>query len=246
MATIHRLITVCRQAVLRQALAVVANSRGLADLSRRADPVPVRVIPNGIEVDLFRPPDAPPSSPERPFAFIFAGRFQSQKNLFFLMDRLKELQEVASRPFIVHMVGDGPLKADLKRYAARLGLQNCLIWHGWVGKEALRTLYQSADCCVNPALTEGMPNTVLEAMASGLPVVASQVPGNLDLVKPGETGFLVSLNNALEFTLALKTILDHPELGQYLGKAGRELVVRDFSWKEVAKAYLNLFRDKGR
>lgn len=241
MAPLHRLLTVCRRAVLRHALAVVANAPGLADLSRQTDPFPVRVIPNGIDVNFFRPPDEPRAFPWEPFAFLFAGRFHPQKNLFFLLDRFKELQQATDRPFTLHLVGDGPLRADLQQYAARLGLEDHLIWHGWLDKESLRKVYQGADCFINPSLYEGLPNTVLEAMASGLPVVASRIPGNNDLVKPGQTGYLINLNEPAAFALTLRTLLDYPEQARKMGEAGRELAVRDFSWDRLAQEYLNLF-----
>ena len=184
---IHWFITPLRRLVLRQALHLVANAPGLAALSYRTDPFPVKVIPNGVDVDFFRPaPQFPVSRPV--FSFLFVGRFQPQKNLFFLLDRFNELQQASRRPFTLHLVGDGPMRASLQQYAARLGLQDRLIWHGWLDKESLRRVYQTADCFINPSLYEGMPNTVLEAMASGLPVVASRIPGNADLVKPRGNG----------------------------------------------------------
>ncbi|HEY9073444.1 MAG TPA: glycosyltransferase family 4 protein [Desulfobaccales bacterium] len=243
MAPFHRLLTVCRRAVLRRALAVVANAPGLADLSRQTDPFSVRVIPNGVDVDFFRPPNEPQGFLREPFAFLFAGRFHAQKNLFFLLDRFKELQQASDRPFCLHLVGDGPLKGDLQHYAANLGLQDRLIWHGWLDKESLRRVYQSADCFINPSLYEGMPNTVLEAMASGLPVVASRIPGNADLVKPRGTGYLIDLSEAAAFTQAFINLMDHRELAREMGQAGRELAIRDFSWEQVALNYLNLFSD---
>ncbi len=241
MALLHRLLTGCRRAVLRRSLAVVANSRGLADLSRRTDPFPVQVIPNGVDVDFFRPADQPGSPQKEPFAFLFSGRFHPQKNLFFLLDRFKELRQASPRPFTLHLVGDGPSRAGLQRYAAELGLQDRLVWHGWLDKDSLRRVYQNAGCFINPSLYEGMPNTVLEAMASGLPVVASHIPGNAELVKPEETGYLVSLNDAAAFTGALQNLLEHPEVAATMGQAGRALALREFSWERVALNYLILF-----
>ncbi|MDD2902159.1 MAG: glycosyltransferase family 4 protein [Syntrophales bacterium] len=246
MTPLHRLLAPCRRGVLRRALAVVANAPGLADLSRRTDPFPVQVIPNGVDTDFFRPPDGPLSaSGQEPFAFLFAGRFHAQKNLFYLLDRLGDLQQAGQKPFLLHLVGDGPLRRDLEQYATRLGLQDRLVWHGWLDKKSLRRVYQAVDCFINPSLYEGLPNTVLEAMACGLPVVASRVPGNNDLVKPGKTGYLVKLGDSAAFTLALKSLLDHPEQARKMGEAGRELAGKDFSWDRLALAYLNLFRDHG-
>ncbi len=237
----HRVIKKLRRAILRSSVKVVANASGLANLSRKADPFPVQVIPNGVDTNFFYPLDDSGKNRNNTFEFLFVGRFQPQKNLFFLLDRLAELRSKDSRPFILHLVGDGPLKIDLQNYAERLGIHDKIVWYGWVDKERLRTLYLSADCFLNPSLYEGMPNTVLEAMACGLPVVASDIPGNNDLVRHGETGFLFDLNSSNECADVLKTLLKNPALATSMGKKGREWVVKDFTWDKVAKEYLSLF-----
>src|SRR6185436_13211956 len=102
-------------------------------------------------------------------------------------------------------------------------------------------LYQQADVAVNPSLYEGMPNVVLEAMACGLPVVASAVPGNDSLVRSGETGFLYEAGDGDAMCAALREIRDKPGLAYALGQRGRRRVEEDFSWEHVARCYLALF-----
>lgn len=238
---VHRVTKRLRRAVLRSSVKVVANASGLANLSRKADPFPVQVIPNGVDTNWFYPLDDLRGNKNNTFEFLFVGRFQPQKNLFFLLDRFAELCTQDSRFFILHLVGDGPLKIDLQNHAEHLGIQDKIVWYGWVDKERLRTLYLSADCFFNPSLYEGMPNTVLEAMACGLPVVASDIPGNNDLVRHGETGFLIDLNSPNKCVGVLKTLLEKPALATSMGKKGREWVVKDFTWNKVAKEYLSLF-----
>jgi glycosyltransferase involved in cell wall biosynthesis len=237
----HRVAKRLRRAILRSSVKVVANAPGLANLSRKADPFPVQIIPNGVDTNLFYPLDDLRRNKNNTFEFLFVGRFQPQKNLFFLLDRFAELHTQNSMPFILHLVGDGPLKIDLQNHAEQLGLQDKIVWYGWVNKERLRTLYLSADCFLNPSLYEGMPNTVLEAMACGLPVIASDIPGNNDLVRHGETGFLFDLNSPNECVGVLKTLLEDSELAISMGKKGREWVMKDFTWDKVAKEYLSLF-----
>ena len=94
---------------------------------------------------------------------------------------------------------------------------------------------------VNPSLYEGMPNVVLEAMACGLPVVASAVPGNDSLVHPGETGFLFKPGDGDAVCAALQEIRDKPALARTLGQSGRRRVEDGFSWEHVARSYLALF-----
>lgn len=199
----HRLLRPLRHMVLRHSRAVVANSRGLADLSEKADPFKVRVIPNGVDTDFFRPPE---NKREGIFRFLFAGRFQPQKNLFFLLEQIAALSKETEKPFELHMVGDGPQRDNLKKYADELGISDRITWHGWVEKSDLRKIYQEADCFLNPSLYEGLPNTVLEAMSCGLPVIASKVAGNEELVKDGVNGWLHTVNTA--FYRRLIKILD--------------------------------------
>ncbi|MCK4793430.1 MAG: glycosyltransferase family 4 protein [Desulfobacteraceae bacterium] len=239
---LHVLLRPLRRLIFRKSVAVVANSSGLKEMSERADPFLVRVIPNGVDTNFFHPIDDSEKNKNNTFGFLFVGRFRSQKNLFYLLDRFEEFCRADFQPFVLHLVGDGPQKTDLQKHAEKLGIQDKMVWYGWVGKEKIRTLYQSVDCFVNPSLYEGMPNTVLEAMACELPVVASNVPGNNDLVRHGETGFLIDLERPEEFVSALGEILANPVTAQQMGKNGRQTAIRKFSWEKVAEEYLKIFQ----
>lgn len=241
LAPLHRLLTPLRRLIFRRSIAVVANSRGLKEMSERADTYPVQVIPNGVDTDFFRPAENRDHKDHHPFAFLFAGRFQTQKNLFWLIDQIASLKRSGTRPFILHFVGDGPLRDRLRDHSKNLGIEECLVWHGWVDKDGLREIYRSADCFVNPSLYEGMPNVVLEAVACGLPVIASRVAGNDEVVRHGETGWLFDLDEPAAFLTALRTLMADPELARRMGQKGRAWVLDDFSWGRVAHAYADLF-----
>jgi glycosyltransferase involved in cell wall biosynthesis len=86
-----------------------------------------------------------------------------------------------------------------------------------------------------------MPNTVLEAMASGLPVIASDIGGNNALVQDGHTGILFNLAEPAALAAAMAKLAREPELGRLMGNRGRERVERDFSWESVAARYVELF-----
>ena len=94
---------------------------------------------------------------------------------------------------------------------------------------------------INPSLNEGMPNTVLEAMACGLPVIASNIPGNVDVVKDGVTGYLFDLGNPEQLRERIARLICSPELAKNLGRKGRDWVVAEFSWTDVAKRYADIF-----
>ena len=142
--------------------------------------------------------------------------------------------------FRVVLVGDGPLRAELQQRSADCGLADIVTWCGWCSKEQLLVHYHAADCFVNPSLYEGMPNTVLEAMACGLPVLASNVPGNDAVVWPGETGFLFPLGDNARLVAAMLRLLGDPAMVRNMGDAARSRVGTDFSWKNVAQRYVEL------
>jgi len=238
---LHSYLAPIRRLVLRKSLAVIANSNGLRQLSEHADPIPVAVIPNGVDSGFFCPMSKQKGGA---FQFLFIGRFQSQKNLFYLLDNLAQLSRKSLMPFTVKLVGDGPLKAELIQYAEILGISNRIEWLGWSDKPTLLALYQQADCFINPSQYEGMPNTVLEAMACGLPVIASNVLGNDELVKHGETGYLFNLDRPDDFQLSLTDLLEHPEKAKRFGLAGRRYVEDEYSWHRIAQEYIALFQDK--
>ena len=142
------------------------------------------------------------------------------------------------------MVGDGPQRDALRAHAAALGCADRIVWAGWLEKSELRTTYRSCDIFVNPSLYEGMPNTVLEAMASGLAVVASDIGGNDQLVENDRTGLLFDLSEPERLTNAILRLAQDPALRDQLGKTARALVSANHSWRNDARAYLDLLRIK--
>jgi glycosyltransferase involved in cell wall biosynthesis len=243
---LHRLLAPLRRLIFRRSVAVVANSPGLKEMSERVDPSAVHVIPNGVDTDFFCPTKNRDKAEHRPIAFLFVGRFQVAKNLFYLFDHFAALRRSGAEPFVLHLVGDGPQHDELQRHAKNMGIEDCLVWHGWVDKDSLRAIYRSADCLVNPSLCEGMPNVVLEAMACGLPVIASRVPGNDSVVRPGETGWLFDLGQPDAFWKALREMMEDRGRASQMGQKGRAWVRDDFSWRRVAQAYADLFSGPAR
>ncbi len=236
----HRRIRRLRQRILRSARAIVANSHGLARLSARTDPFPVAVVANGVDCAMFRPSADPQPEAEAPFRILFAGRLQKQKNVGVLLDELARLRRDGMTAFRLDVAGDGPLGPELRERARDLALTECVAWHGWLAKSDLVSLYRRADCFVNPSLYEGLPNTVTEAMACGLPVVASRAIGNDELVAEKETGLLFALDEPRQLGDALKVLMRDRSAARRMGTEGRARVVAGHSWEAVAEAYVEL------
>ncbi|HEX2852215.1 MAG TPA: glycosyltransferase family 4 protein [Opitutaceae bacterium] len=237
---IHRALAPVRRGILRGARAVVANSVGLKTLSEKTDAVPVHVVTNGVDTAFFAPSSEPRVATE-PFRLLFVGRFQPQKNLLWLLDRVAEVKGQVDRPLTLDLVGDGPQRPALLAKTKALGLDEIVRFHPWQDRAALRAYYRAVDLVINPSLYEGMPNVVLEAMACGRPVLASRVPGNESVVVDGVTGSLFSLEDAAGFREAVLHLVREPATADALGVAARARAEREYSWARTARSYLELF-----
>ena len=236
---VHLALTPIRRWVLRGATAVVANSEGLRSLSEKADPFPVSVIPNGVDTAVFLPGS---SRQGQEFRFVFVGRLNTQKNVALLLAAAEQLQKDVAIPFRVTIVGDGPLVNGLRSEAAARGLLAVVDWQPWIARTSMPSCLASVDCLVNPSLYEGMPNCVLEAMACGLPVIASDVAGNADLVAHEQTGLLFRSGDKLGLASAMRRVLEGRDAALAWGRTGRATVEKHYSWSAAANAYVRLFR----
>lgn len=205
--------------VIRRSAAVIANARACADAAAMASGLPIgrfEVIPNGIaeperldqhaRAALRAELGVPPG---RAFG-LFVGRMVHQKNPSCLVRALAGMAP-AERPWIA-LAGDGPLRAETEAAAARAGLGGDLLFLG--ARHDTAALMQSADFLVLPSLHEGMPNVVLEAMAAGCPVIASDVGGSPELVQHESSGLLFGND-------------DDAELGRCLARMAGDDVLRN-------------------
>lgn len=246
LALFHRLVRGLRRSSLRHAKAVVANGEGLARSSEAADPFPVRIIPNGVDTEFFRPAEnreAVRIGGLTSFQCIFVGRLHPEKNLPFFFRAAAPLAAELKEEGVhlqLHLVGDGADRALLEQLTDELQLD--VTFHGWCERETTARLYREADCLFNPSLYEGMANVVLEAMASALPVLASDVPGNAGLVRRDSDGLLFALEDEADLREKLGRLARDENLRKRFGKNGRRRAVSDFSWRSVAEGYLELLQ----
>lgn len=170
------------------------------------------------------------------------SRLDPVKGVAFL---IQALARVEGAHLVV--IGDGPERATLASLAENLGIANRVRWAGHRRNAA--HLLAAFNVFVQPSLYEGLPNTVLEAMAAGLPVVATAVGGTPEAVVNGETGLLVPPRDPSALAQAITRLLQAPDLRRKMGQAGREWVVQFFSVERmVAKTerlYAELLAEKG-
>jgi glycosyltransferase involved in cell wall biosynthesis len=221
---------------LRRAAAVIATTEALrARASRVARQV--HLVPNGVDTKHFAPPSSP-RKPGRPARVLYVGRFSPEKNLEALIAAVATLRRRA--PIRLVLVGGGPLQARLRDQAraARLDVE----FRGVIPQERLPPLYAGADAFVLASFTEGHPKVLLEAMASGVPCVASDCEGNRSLVTDGKTGLLFDPRRADELAERLGRVLSDGALAESLGRAGRALVVTKYDLGVLVAAEIALLR----
>jgi len=232
--TLHCLLGPLLRAVWRRAFAVVANSQGLRDLGAAFEPkVPIQVIANGVEAERFQTEERNWQPPR----MLFVGRVVYQKGLDLLLNALTGLTDT---PWKLSIVGDGPRLAWLKNRATELKLGDRITFEGWQTREALPHIYHQANLFVYPSRHEGMPNALLEAMASGLPAVATRIAGNEELIEEGRTGLLIPPDDSLALQAILRNILGDAKLRERMGGAARQRAKTLYSWEGVGEEYLKL------
>ena len=179
--------------------------------------------------------------PWRKPAFVvgFAGRLAAEKGLTYLLQAQAQLQR-QQRPLATVFIGDGPLRGPLEQEAAERGLRERVVF---AGRQAEPAAWISAcDVLVFPSLTEGLPMAVVEAMALGVPVVASHVGGVPEVIRQGETGLLVAPRNVADLCRAISALADSPPLRQRLAETARREIVPRFQPHAVARQWRDLYR----
>jgi glycosyltransferase involved in cell wall biosynthesis len=194
---------------------------------------------SGVDAERFRPG---PSAVEaellpRPRA-VFTGRLHPQKNLPLL---LEAWTEVARRsPANLILVGPGNDRRNLVAMADSLGIADRVQFTGAVENPA--EYLRAADLFVLPSVAEGMSNSLLEAMATGLPCVVSSIAGNTDLINDGLSGRLVGEPTAASWSKTLLELVENPAEARQLGDAARRRIDEEFALPVVVDRYLDLYR----
>lgn len=189
-----------------------------------------RVIPNGVDLELLDPGEI---SVENPPRIIFAGRFVTQKNPIQVVRALAQLQDL---PWQCVMVGDGPLREDIEQEIVANGLDDRFTLTGWIAPDEVIDWYAKSDILFMPSLSEGLPVVGVQALAMGLAIVASPVGGFIDLVEPGQNGFLLKEQGVLMGVASLRELLTTPELLIAFRRSSRQIASR-FDIQYIVDSY---------
>jgi glycosyltransferase involved in cell wall biosynthesis len=221
---------------LRRAAAVIATTEALRARAARVNPR-VELVPNGVDTERFAPPPAG-RRPGAPARVLYVGRFSAEKNLETVVAAAAEVAR--RRPLRLVMVGAGPLEARLREQARTAGLETD--FRGVVPQERLPEVYREADAFVLASFTEGHPKVLIEALASGVPCVASDCEGNRSLVSEGVTGLLFDPHRPADLADRLGRVLGDEALAGGLAKAGRALAVARYDLGALVGREIALLR----
>ncbi len=193
---------------------------------------------SGVDASTFHPgpSEVEADLPPRP-RVVFTGRLHPQKNLDLLVDVWPEVGPTTGATLV--LVGDGPERERLAVRAAERGVSERVHFAGAAANPA--DYLRAADVFVLPSVAEGMSNSLLEAMATGLPCLASDIGGNTDLLGAGDAGLLLPDDRAA-WRDALLRVLSDRELAARLGRSARQRIDEEFALPRVVDRYLELYR----
>jgi glycosyltransferase involved in cell wall biosynthesis len=213
---------------------ILCNSQALKSVLTKSYGVPatrLTTIANGVDTEYFRPQPDPATGPPH---LLYIGRLVPDKDPDTLLQAF-QLTLPAHPDAKLWLVGDGPRRAALQDLASRLSISARVRFLS--PTPDLRPLLHQATLLVLSSRTEALPNVILEAMAAGLPVVATKVGGVPELVDPGVTGWLVPPGHPPALAAALKQALADPAARQTMGRNARQRAVEDFSLDALIRRY---------
>jgi glycosyltransferase involved in cell wall biosynthesis len=231
---------VCFRQAFERADRVLAVSRALAEsLARYMDPARVEVVPNVVDTEFFSLPPAPRSSP--PFTFVVVAALRRKKGLDVLLRAFRAAFGESSEKVRLRIGGGGPLADELKNLSRSLGLEDRVAFLGRLSRQEVRREMWEANVAVLPSRVETFGVVVIEAMSTGLPVLATRCGGPEEIITE-DTGWLVEPEDPQALAEGLRTAL---EGASYLGSSAERIrghVCRRYSESAVANRLRNVYR----
>ena len=240
-STLLRAYGALDRSILRRFAAVIAVSNEVRQrlLASGIPSERVTLIPNGIDTRPFAtPPITTKRKPDGPLLVGLVGRLSQEKGVdLFLHAAARVLRDQPETRF--QIIGDGPDRPALEHLIATLGLGDRITLLG--RRDNMPEIYASLDILVSASRQEGLPITLLEAMASALPILATSVGEVPSLIRDRHTGLLVPPDNVDALATALHTLLTNPALRQQLGENARNLVETSFSARQMTAHYHRIY-----
>ena len=233
----YKLLSGLFRRIWSKASIVVANSKGLRSLAFDFMPdLDIKVIPNGIDTEKFYPSQKPDIS--KPLQMLTVCRLIGRKRIDLLIRATAHASKLGL-DVQLNIAGYGNLLDPLQSLANELDIADKVIFMGRIPSEQMPQLYRDNDIFVMSSAHEGMSNAMLEAMASGLPIITTECEGVEELI--ADNGIIVQTANPEDFTQAIKQIAENRDVYERMSTAARKRA-NEFNWNTVATDYLELYK----
>jgi glycogen synthase len=236
----HGLLGPLNRWIWRRADRVVPVCESLGRLAERACPgLEYSVIPNGVDLELFRPTAESTRAPRTgPTRCLAVARLVERKGLGEL---IRAFALLPRGQFELEIVGEGPDRAVLRRLTEQLGVAGEIRLSGSLSRAAVAEHYRAADLFTLPSSAEAFGNVFAEALASGLPIIGSTVGGIPELVEHGVNGLLIDPGQPMALARAIRYLAQDPELRQMMRTRNRARAEATLQWSQVTDRYLALY-----
>ncbi|MEA3199858.1 MAG: alpha-maltose-phosphate synthase [Thermoplasmata archaeon] len=238
--------------VVRQAARVIGVSRGEMDEMKAhlpLDEAKVRIVPNGFDAERYQTKPSGEGvrhrlglAPDTPLV-VFAGRLASNKGLQHLVPAFARAAKGHLNTHLILAGEDQGWRERLEAMAKDLGVADRVRFTGHLPDEGYRETLAAADVFVLPSEWEAFGIVLLEAMACGVPCIATRVGGAPEVVEDARTGLLVRYGDVPALAGAIEQLLANPERARAMGEAGRRRAMASFSWDAVARKTLDVYRE---
>ncbi len=238
---IYKIITPIIVQIWKNAEAVVANSAQFKELAKKSNPKQaIKIITNGIDTEEFFAKKIGDKR-EGEFKVICGSRLTPRKGISYIIEAI-DLLKRKNLKVMLEIIGEGNAEKDLKELVRSKGLTKEVIFLGRIEHRLLPKYYQNADVYVSASFNEGMSNTMLEALACGLPIIATETGGTEEMVKVGRNGFVIKMKSAEEIANKIKILQEDFELWKKMSENSRHLAEK-MSWENIAKQYFKLYKE---
>jgi len=218
----------------------IAVSRPALRMIGRYFPDRYRIIPNGVDCSFFAQASPIPRYADGKRNILFLGRLEKRKGLPFLLEAYAQLKEEMPDTRLIVVGGDGGLRPACERYVERKGLSD-VVFAGYVPDAEKPRYFKTAQVyCAPNTGAESQGIVLLEAMAAGIPIVASQIEGFAEVLSDGQEGLMVPPRDSQGLSATLKRLLSDEEAGREMGKRGAATALR-YSWDRVSGEILNYY-----
>ncbi len=222
---------------------LVANDRTAQALPSGVRGKIIQLVENGVDLSVWRSTSTLSKEPNQQVRFVSLGRLVDWKGVDLLLEAFATV--VTQTDAVLEIIGDGEMRGELEAQTARLAIEDRVIFSGWLSQEQCAQRLQQADAMVMPSLREPGGAVVLEAMAVGLPVIATNWGGPKDYID-GTCGILVEPDSRESFvkglTEAMVKLAHSSQLRQTMGSAGQQRVNEHFDWERKVDRILEIYQ----